>query len=153
MIALWHRLMLMMMTAFLLAACSSGTEKLMGPEAGLSTYQTNSRVVSTPQNKVGYDSVGTASWYGERYHGQRTASGEIFDMSLATAAHPSFPFGTRVRVTNLENGRSIILRINDRGPFVRNRIIDVSKSAAQALGFVRQGTARVGIQIVQRAPD
>ena len=100
--------------------------------------------------KPGYDSIGIASWYGRRYHGRRTASGEFFDMNAPTAAHPTLPFGTRVYVTNLENGRSVTLRINDRGPFVRRRIIDVSHHIAELLGFVRQGTTRVRVQLVQR---
>ncbi len=100
--------------------------------------------------KPGYDAVGIASWYGKRYHGKRTASGEIFDMNSATAAHPTLPFGTRVRVTNIGNGRSVILRINDRGPFARRRIIDVSRRVAEVLGFVRQGTAQVRVRLVQR---
>ncbi len=100
--------------------------------------------------KPGYDSIGIASWYGRRYHGRRTANGEIFDMNAPTAAHPTLPFGSRVHVTNLENGRSVTLRINDRGPFVRRRIIDVSHHVAEMLGFVRQGTTRVRVQLVQR---
>jgi rare lipoprotein A len=104
------------------------------------------------REKPGYHAVGIASWYGRRYHGRRTASGEIFDMTSATAAHPTLPFGTRVRVTNVVNGRSVVLRINDRGPFVRHRIIDVSRRAAELLGFVHDGTARVRVRLVQQAP-
>ncbi len=92
--------------------------------------------------------VGVASWYGQGYHGRRTASGETFDMNALTAAHPSLPFGTRVRVTNLDNGRSVILRINDRGPFVKRRIIDVSRRAAEELGFVREGTTQVRVEVI-----
>lgn len=99
--------------------------------------------------RPGYDAVGLASWYGRRYHGRRTASGEVFDMNAPTAAHPTLPFGTRVHVTNLANGRAVILRINDRGPFVRRRIIDVSRSAARALGFLRQGVAQVRVRLYQ----
>jgi rare lipoprotein A len=105
-----------------------------------------------PTENSKYDETGIASWYGKRYHGRRTASGEIFDMNSGTAAHRTLPFGTRVQVTNLENGRSAVLKINDRGPFVRRRIIDVSRRAAQELGFVHQGTARVRVRIVQPAP-
>jgi len=101
--------------------------------------------------RPGYEAVGMASWYGRRYHGRRTASGERFDMRAATAAHPTLPFGTRVRVTNLGNGRSVIVRINDRGPFTKRRIIDVSRAAAERLGFIRAGVARVRVQVVQRA--
>ena len=91
--------------------------------------------------------AGRASGYGGPYHGRPTASGQIFDMYAFTAAHPTLPFGTRVRVTNLENGRSVVVVINDRGPFVRGRIIDVSRHAARQLGFERKGTAPVRVEV------
>jgi rare lipoprotein A len=86
---------------------------------------------------------GKASWYGPKFHGRRTSSGERFDMNALTAAHDSLPFGTRVRVRNLANGREVIVRINDRARHVRDRIIDLSKAAAAALGFVHAGEASV----------
>jgi len=86
---------------------------------------------------------GRASWYGAKFHGRRTSSGERFDMNALTAAHKSLPFGTRVRVRNVANGREVVVRINDRGPHLRNRIIDLSKAAAAALGFLQAGEARV----------
>ena len=92
--------------------------------------------------------TGIASWYGARYHGRTTASGEPFDMNALTAAHRSLPFGTQVRVTNLENGRSVVLRINDRGPFVKRRIIDVSRHAAEHLGFREAGLAKVRVEVI-----
>ena len=92
-----------------------------------------------------YDVVGVASWYGRPYHGRRTASGEIYNMNQLTAAHPTLPFGTRVAVTNLENGRTVIVTINDRGPFKPDRVIDVSRKAAGQLGFLGQGLARVRV--------
>ncbi len=88
---------------------------------------------------------GTASWYGERFHGRRTASGEAFDMHGLTAAHKTLPFGTRVRVRNLDNGREVVVRINDRGPFTRGRVIDLSRAAAAAIGMIQSGTARVAV--------
>jgi peptidoglycan lytic transglycosylase len=97
-----------------------------------------------------FQAVGVASWYGGKFHGRRTANGEIYDQNGPTAAHKTLPFGTRVRVVNLENGRATVLRINDRGPFVRGRIIDVSRRAAEVLGFRSKGLARVGLQIVKR---
>ncbi len=97
--------------------------------------------------------VGMASWYGQPYHGRRAASGEIYDMEKLTAAHRTLPFGTRVRVENLENGRNIELRINDRGPFVEDRIIDVSRAAARALGMLGTGTARVRIEVISSVAD
>ena len=92
--------------------------------------------------------VGFASYYASRYHGARTASGERYDEEGMTAAHRTLPFGTRVRVTNLTNGRSVVVTITDRGPFAPGRIIDVSKRAARKLDFVRAGTARVRIKIL-----
>lgn len=92
--------------------------------------------------------TGMASFYTVRSSGRRTASGERLDAKALTAAHRTLPFGTRVRVTNLENGRDIVVTINDRGPFRRGRVIDVSMAAARALGFVQDGLARVRVQVV-----
>ena len=92
--------------------------------------------------------VGTASYYAHAHDGRRTASGEAFDMAAMTAAHRTLPFGTRVRVTNLANGRRAVVRINDRGPFKSRRIIDVSYAAARELGMVGIGTARVRLEVV-----
>lgn len=94
----------------------------------------------------GYDQTGTASYYGARHHGKRTASGEPFDQNGLTAAHRELPFGTRVQVTNLGNGKSAVVRINDRGPHTRGRLIDLSRAAAQQLDMLRSGTAKVRIQ-------
>ena len=105
-----------------------------------------------PQEDTSYDNTGTASWYGPKFHGRRTANGEIFDMDLLTAAHPTLPMPVRAKVTNLENGRSVIVRINDRGPFAKNREIDMSRRAAEALGFREKGTAQVRVQYLGRAP-
>lgn len=91
---------------------------------------------------------GLASWYGEPFHGRLTAGGETYDMHGLTAAHRDLPLGTLVKVTNLDNGRSVRVRINDRGPFVRGRILDLSYGAAQALGMVQAGVARVEIVVV-----
>ena len=93
--------------------------------------------------------VGIASYYGKKFHKKRTANGEIFNMYKVSAAHKSYPLGTKVRVTNLENGKSIKLIINDRGPFVRGRIIDLSYRAARKLDFVNQGTAKVRIDVIR----
>ena len=94
----------------------------------------------------GYDRTGTASYYGARHHGLRTASGEAFSANRLTAAHRSLAFGSRVLVTNLANQRSVIVRINDRGPHRRGRLIDLSEAAAQKIGMLRSGTARVRVQ-------
>ncbi len=98
-----------------------------------------------PRDDRSYDRVGVASWYGKRFHGRITASGRTFNMYEMTAAHTTLPTGTQVRVTNLANGRSVVVTITDRGPFTKKRIIDLSYAAANHLGFVRQGTARVRV--------
>ena len=92
--------------------------------------------------------TGVASWYGDAFHGRKTASGEAFDMNALTAAHPSLPFGSWVRVRNLLNGRSVDVRINDRGPHIKQRIIDLSRAAAQALGLAGQGTRQVELTVL-----
>lgn len=97
----------------------------------------------------GYDQVGIASWYGPGFHGRRTSSGEIYDMYELTAAHKSFPLSTIVEVVDLETGRRVVVRINDRGPFIPGRIIDLSYAAARELGIVRKGTARVGLKVLR----
>ncbi len=94
--------------------------------------------------------IGLASHYAHKFHGRPTASGEIYDENKLTAAHPSLPFGTRVQVTNLSNKKSVILRINDRGPQTKDRIIDVSYKAAQELDFVRAGLIKVKIEVVEK---
>lgn len=94
---------------------------------------------------------GTVSWYGAQFHDRLTASGERFDLNALTMAHPTLPFGTQVRVTNLRNGRSVVVRVNDRGPFVGHRIADLSQAAAATLGMVRKGVARVRIEVLAEA--
>jgi rare lipoprotein A len=101
-----------------------------------------------PQETYNFTQTGTASWYGPNFHGKKTANGETFDMYDLTAAHNTLQMPSIVRVTNLENGKSVIVRVNDRGPFAKNRVIDMSKRAAQALGFDHQGTAKVKIQVL-----
>ena len=91
---------------------------------------------------------GVASWYGSRHHGRPTASGDAFDMRALTAAHRSLPLGTRVRVTNLENGRTVVVRITDRGPYVPGRLIDLSHAAAKALDILERGVARVQLEVL-----
>jgi rare lipoprotein A len=99
-----------------------------------------------------YEVSGVASWYGEYFHGRETANGEIYDMYALTAAHPTLQLPSLVEVSNLENGRSLILRVNDRGPFVDDRLIDLSFAAARELGFERQGLAKVKVRYLGIAP-
>ena len=101
-----------------------------------------------PAVDYGYRETGIASWYGPQFHGQPTANGEIFDMNAISAAHRTLPLPSMVRVTNLANGRSLVVRLNDRGPFARGRIVDISRRGAQLLGFYRDGTARVRVEIM-----
>lgn len=114
-------------------------------------YQLNG-VWYQPAEDSRYDRVGTASWYGELFHGRRTANGEIYDMERLSAASPTLPMPVYARVTNLANGRSIVVRVNDRGPYRSNRIMDLSRRSAELLGYRQQGTARVRVQYLGRAP-
>jgi len=105
-----------------------------------------------PAEDPSYRADGIASWYGPDFHGGLTANGERYDMNGISAAHPTMPLPSYARVTNLDNGRSIIVRVNNRGPFVRNRLVDLSVGAARALDFYHHGTARVRVEYVGRAP-
>jgi rare lipoprotein A len=105
-----------------------------------------------PKHEPDYQATGMASWYGPDFHGKRTANGEIYNMQRLTGAHPTLPLPSYVEVTNLANGRTIVVRINDRGPYKRGRIIDLSKRAAELLGYTRSGTAKVSVRYVKEAP-
>lgn len=111
-------------------------------------YKVNGKRYYTLSTSRGYKEKGIASWYGAEFDGQRTSSGEIFDMYAMTAAHRSLPLPSYVQVTNLENGRQVVVRVNDRGPFHPGRIIDLSYGAAVKLGFAREGTGRVEIRAI-----
>jgi rare lipoprotein A len=105
-----------------------------------------------PREEPAYDRSGVASYYAEDFHGRRTSNGEIFDMWALTAAHPTLPLPSYVYVTNLANGRTLLVRVNDRGPYARSRVIDVSRATARYLGFETQGTAQVRVRYAGRAP-
>lgn len=142
----------------LLAACGTGSGGKPSIPSGVGgaykigkPYQI-AGVWYYPKEDERYDATGIASWYGPQFHGKRTANGELFDQEQLTAAHPTLPMPILVRVTNLENGRSVVVRVNDRGPFVAGREIDLSRKAAELLGYERKGTARVRVQFVGRAP-
>jgi rare lipoprotein A len=149
----------MLSVALLASGCASKRE---APKAG-DLYGPGPRgyIVGKPYRVNGvwyypaederYDRVGFASWYGPGFHGRHTASGERYDRRRFTAAHPTLPMPVVVRVTNLKNGRSTLVRVNDRGPFIHGRIIDLSEAAADALGFRHDGLARVRVQYVGRA--
>src|SRR5215471_3827121 len=105
-----------------------------------------------PEENKAYRAEGLASWYGEDFHGRLTANGEVFDLNGVSAAHPTMPLPSYARVTNLTNGRSLIVRVNDRGPYHSDRIMDLSVKSAQLLGFHGRGTAPVRVEYVGRAP-
>jgi|SRR5208282_206538 len=146
--------------AVLLSIASLGAGAASGPsslEAAMvtqpvviETIRHTARNTNSPKREAhkAYQ-VGTASWYGEQFQGKTTASGEPFDMRDFTAAHPSLPLGSFVKVTNLKNGKAVVVRINDRGPVVDGRIIDVSYNAAQALGFKERGLQTVRLDLYQ----
>ncbi len=115
---------------------------LEGTKAVLNTHEATEQ---PPEFKTGL-----ASWYGEECEGNLTANGEVFDYQALTAAHPTLPFGTRIKVTNLRNNRSLVLRINDRGPGIPGRLVDLSKEAARRLGFFRSGVVPVRIEVVSQ---
>jgi rare lipoprotein A len=141
--------------ALIFSIASLGAGAASGPSSLEAAKVTNPQVVSTrgqttkkPKKAQPYQ-VGTASWYGDYFQGKQTASGEPYDMRDFTAAHPTLPLGTFVKVTNLRNGKAVVVRINDRGPVVDGRIIDVSYNAARALGFKERGLQRVRLDIYQ----
>jgi rare lipoprotein A len=139
----------------------SASERVVGPgepvPKGGGTYRVGSPYVVGgqtyfPQDDPHYRAEGLASWYGDDFHGRFTANGEIFDKDGITAAHTTLPLPSYVRVTNLTNGKSLIVRVNDRGPYAHNRLIDVSTRAAHLLGFYNRGTVPVRVEYVGRAP-
>ena len=137
-------------------SCAFGAHSRQGPfvlallaalySSGCAQHPRVARPVS-----IGHSETGVASWYGDPYHGRKTASGEVYDMNRFTAAHQSLPFGTWVEVANLTNGKRVTVRITDRGPFVHGRIIDLSRAAAERVDMLGPGTARVRLRVV-RAP-
>jgi rare lipoprotein A len=128
------------------AGAASGPSSLEAVKVTRPVVTVGAHNSQKPRNPKPYQ-VGTASWYGEPFQGKATASGEPYDMRDFTAAHLSLPLGTYVRVTNLSNGKAVILRINDRGPYVEDRIIDVSYNAARALGFKDRGLQKVRVDV------
>lgn len=162
------------LVGLLVAACSGDGERL-GSSQRVTTY--SPRVVAhgeavpkgggyrklgrpyyvggrryTPRHEPNYAKTGIASWYGKDFHGRLTANGEVYDMYALTAAHPTLPLPSLVEVTNTRNGRRIVVRVNDRGPFKRGRIIDLSYRSAERLGLVRSGTGEVHVRYLAPAP-
>jgi rare lipoprotein A len=131
-----------LVAAFTLAFTPFGWAKADAPSPAGASGSLGQQLVDIAQE-------GLVSWYGAAFHDRPTASGEKFDSGALTMAHPSLPFGTMVKVTNLRNGRSVVVRVNDRGPFVGRRIADLSQAAATEIGMMRRGIARVRIEVLQ----
>src|SRR4051812_45622649 len=165
----------LLFASFALANCAATSERVLSSSTPSSKYSpkmveegepvpkgggrysvgrsyTINGVTYTPSENPRYRTEGVASWYGPDFHGRQTANGEVFDMHSISAAHPTMPLPSYARVTNLDNGRSIVVRVNDRGPYARNRVIDMSIGAAKALDFYGQGLAQVRVEYVGRAP-
>ena len=115
-------------------------------------YTVRGQVYTPKENPQGYADMGKASWYGSDFHGRRTANGEIFSANAITGAHPTLPLPSYVRVTNTDNGRSVVVRVNDRGPYIHGRIMDLSYKAADILGYVNKGTGNIAVSYVGPAP-
>src|SRR5476649_172917 len=147
----------------LAASCSTAPKPRPPPEDHTVTIPPNAGVYKVgqpyqvdnvwyyPREQPDYDETGIASWYGPTFYGHHTANGEMYDGNQLTAAHKTLPMPVNVRVTNLDNGKSLIVRVNDRGPYARGRIIDLSKRAAELLDVVQSGTARVRVTYLSRA--
>lgn len=129
-----------LMSLLLAAGCAAPAQSRDGDDLAALPQKSQEAVLESH--------IGLASWYGPGFHGRRTASGTRFDRAALTAAHPSLPFGSRVRVTNLANGRSVVVLINDRGPYVKPRIIDLSQGAAEKLDFLDDGITRVRLDLL-----
>lgn len=147
--------------ALALSACSGGPQgkpTARSPDDGRGAYKVGKAYdidgkTYYPAENWSYDEVGMASWYGPGFHGRQTASGEIYDQNATSAAHPTLPMPSIVRVTNLANGKEVVARVNDRGPFAHNRIIDLSKGAARQIGLDISGTAKVRVQLLTRESE
>jgi len=142
----------LLLSLALLVACA-GRQVPPTPVAAVAPSPVEVTVPLPPVQEANYRETGIASWYGKELHGKQTANGEVFDMYGLSAAHRTLPLGTFVRVTNLDNFKSITVRINDRGPFFKSRFLDLSYGAAKELGFVSQGTARVKIETIEAVRD
>ena len=153
-----------LMLSVLLSSCSSGTPELAGlsPKAQAEIIKKYGGIYKVgkpyqiagrwyyPKEDYSYSETGIASWYGEDFNGKSTANGERYDMNTLTAAHRTLPLPCIVKVTNLQNGRSVVVRVNDRGPYVKDRIIDLSKRGATLLGYIGQGTTKVKVEIMPK---
>lgn len=155
-----HFLLLLLTLFFAAGLIGCGKTRLPGPskqkpgraEGTYREYSIGSQKYRPLRSAHGYTQTGIASWYGKKFHRKTTANGESYNMYAMTAAHKVLPMNTKVRVTNLENGKSTVVRINDRGPFVKSRVIDLSYAAADKLGVVGPGTAKVRLEALGGCP-
>ena len=148
----WKIHLLCCSAAFLLASCVSTprfTERNEQHSGGHLPPSHNELPVQQTSGKILLTLEGIASYYANDFHGKQTSNGEIFDMNALTAAHRTFPFGTKVRVTNLENNKIVVVRVNDRGPFKEGRMMDLSMAAAKEIDLIRTGTARVRLEVLE----
>lgn len=132
--------------AFFAISCTSSI-RFSGEEVNNQSGNGSNKVDS--KVNAGYSFKGKASYYGDKYDGRKTASGEVFDQDELTAAHRTLPFGTKCKVTNLKNGKSVEVKINDRGPFIKNRVIDLSKAAAKKIDMIKEGVVEVEVTILE----
>ena len=149
-----HALLLVVAVAGVLAGCATAEAPRQRTESPPQPRPSGPSTPARPGTKAPAAPtvlMGKASWYGDAHHGQRTASGERYDMTAMTAAHRTLPFGTRVRVTNVANGKSVVVRVNDRGPFVAGRIIDLSRAAAQEVEVLGTGLFTVRLEVLEDA--
>jgi len=138
------------LTAFLLCAAALGLSACTGSSPRFTAAKT---VKVETGGSYSAREEGIASYYADEFNGRRTSNGEIFDMNKLTAAHKSLPFNSVVKVLNLDNGKSVVVRVNDRGPFVEGRVIDLSLAGAKAIGMIGTGTARVALEVLEFGPD
>lgn len=153
------RILASSLSALLVCGVASAASSLdaVSPKSGSSSPSSsvksirpeNKAKVSKASSRSGKVQVGTASWYGKQFHGRQTASGDTYDMFQFTAAHRTLPLGTLVKVTNLRNGKWVIVKVNDRGPYVGHRVMDVSYGAAQMMGFRQRGIEKVKLEVIE----
>ena len=139
----------MRVSSFAAATLIAGLSGILGCQRAAPAYDAAALPSAQCRERASYSEQGLASWYGSRHNGRRTASGQSFSMGAMTAAHRKLPMGTKVRVTNLENGRKATVTINDRGPYRRGRVLDVSKEGAEVLGFKNDGVTPVRLEVVE----
>ncbi|WP_034642019.1 septal ring lytic transglycosylase RlpA family protein [Desulfovibrio inopinatus] len=147
-----YGMILLTLITLLASGCGTSENTAVRRSGTQRPYSVRGKTYYPLSNASGYSEVGRASWYGPGFHGKRTSCGEVYDMEGITAAHKILPMHTKVRVTNLDNGKTLVVRVNDRGPFVSGRIIDLSRGAASQLGVLKTGTALVRVETVESLP-